>query len=251
MKIAKSTLLISIMIATNASAVPLTPNLLSRRGDNPIVNAIVKVTAGHCFDIANPRSPELPKEKALLDVAIKAKIDQAKKDCSLEALEPLIKATIEAETDSDDKWADNEETKKKKLLDLNVKIANLILDRIQANVNAELLSKDCTEIAPAEEPLSAESAELEPGATEEPAPEAPTTASEETLATPESCIKGKGGINICLNVDANIDPKFVSKSGCKDAKDAKFVLDLRVNLEKTFEPHLDHFHKQEVPAAYE
>ncbi|KAF9352204.1 hypothetical protein BGX26_009927 [Mortierella sp. AD094] len=231
---------------------------------------------------------DLPKEKALLDVAVKAKIDQAKKDCSPEALEPLIKATIKAETGSDNEWADKEEAEKK-LLDLDIKLMKLIQDRIQVNINAELLSKDCTEkitnteIAPAEEPFNAESVEPEPEAAEEPAPEAPAPVPEEAPipepeatepapeapapipeeasapetpapvpeAAPEGCTKGKGGINICVNVDANVDPKFVCKSGCKDAKDAKVVLNLRVNLEKEFQPRLDKFYEQEIPTECE
>ncbi|KAF9347057.1 hypothetical protein BGX26_001434, partial [Mortierella sp. AD094] len=137
-------------------------------------------------------------------------------------------------------------------------------------------------IAPAEEPFNAESVEPEPEATEEPASEAPAPVPEEVPvpepeptepapeasapipeeapapetpapvpeAAPKGCTKGKGGINICVNVDANVN-KFTCKSGCKDAKDAKVVLDLRVNLEKEFKPRLDHFYEQEVPTAYE
>ncbi|KAG0013429.1 hypothetical protein BGZ80_011079 [Entomortierella chlamydospora] len=219
MKFDKTILLISIAIATVVSANPLEPasvgaavtaNPLSRRDDDPILHAIVKLTTGHYPDIANlgldgllgdmkaakvtSGSEELPKERDLLNIAVKAKIDQAKKDCSRESLEPLARATIGAETDSDNKWADNEETKRK-LLGLDAKLVKLIQDRIQVNINAELLSKECTEkmtnieIAPAEESLNAESVESEPEANEKLATVAPTPAPEEALVPEPEAIE--------------------------------------------------------------
>ncbi|KAF9346786.1 hypothetical protein BGX26_001705, partial [Mortierella sp. AD094] len=54
-----------------------------------------------------------------------------------------------------------------------------------------------------------------------------------------------------IDVAASVDSKFVCKSGCKDSNDAKTVLSLRVNLEREFEPRLDHFYVQEVPRECE
>ncbi|KAG0016187.1 hypothetical protein BGZ80_009376 [Entomortierella chlamydospora] len=248
-------------------------NPFSRRDGNPTLSANVKLTISHYSNIANSR---------LEDITVNAKTDQAKKDCSPEVLEPLVRATIEAETDLDDKWADNEETKRK-LLDLDAKLMKLIQDRIQVNVNAGLLSKDCIEkmtnieTAPAEEPLNAES--VEPEAAKELIPEAPTPVPEETpvpkpeaiepapdapppvleeAPTPETPalepklhLRVAPRARICLNVDANIDLKFVCKSGCKGAKDARFVLDRRVDLEKKFKSRLGKFYEQGIPTECE
>ncbi|KAF9115361.1 hypothetical protein BGX27_008130 [Mortierella sp. AM989] len=291
MKFIKSILLISAAITTIASAAPLarrapvvdlvSSNIIQRRGDTANVNIIVKTTSTHVSNVlqnaldnllndmktakVTSRAEELSEKKALLNVAVKAKIDQAKKDCSSEALEPLVKAAIRAETGSDDpRWANKEEAKKA-LANVNLEVTKLVIDHLKVTVNAELLSKDCaekmtnTEIAPAEEPFSAESVGSEPETTEEPEPEAPAPISEETApetpapvleAVPSGCTKDSSGINICVNINANIG-KLVCKSGCKDANDAKAVLDLYVNLEKEFKPRLEHFYDKDIPTACE
>ncbi|KAG0004500.1 hypothetical protein BGZ79_009032 [Entomortierella chlamydospora] len=243
-------------------------NPFSRRDGNPTLSANVKLTISHYSNIANSRL-----EGLLGDMKV-AKVTSGSEDPP--------KATIEAETDLDDKWADNEETKRK-LLDLDAKLMKLIQDRIQVNVNAGLLSKDCIEkmtnieTAPAEEPLNAES--VEPEAAKELIPEAPTPVPEETpvpkpeaiepapdapppvleeAPTPETPalepklhLRVAPRARICLNVDANIDLKFVCKSGCKGAKDARFVLDRRVDLEKKFKSRLGKFYEQGIPTECE
>ncbi|KAF9115352.1 hypothetical protein BGX27_008121 [Mortierella sp. AM989] len=294
MKFTKSILLISAAVATIASANPLVDRALvdsgvstfiQRRSDTPALDALVKIYSDHYSDIAlvhlnilsdemeaakvTSGTEELPEEKALLTAAVNAKIDQAKEDCSPDVLGPLIEATIRAETGSDDvQWANKEEAERK-LLDIDAKVAELVVNRIQVNINAELLSKDCTEkmtnteIVPAEEPFSAESVGSEPEApapiSEEPEPEAPALIPEETApetpapvleAVPSGCTKDSSGINICVDINANIG-KLVCKSGCKDANDAKIVLDLYINLEKEFKPRLEHFYDKDIPTATE
>ncbi|KAF9153260.1 hypothetical protein BGX21_003814 [Mortierella sp. AD011] len=270
MKLDKTIPLIPIAVATVVPADPLEPanvgaavvaNPLSRRDDNPTLRAIVKLTTGHYSDIANLRlggllgdmkavkvtsgSEDLPKERALLNIAVKAGIER------------LLTATIEAETDSNDNSAD--EKNKRKLLGLDAKLVKLIQNRIQVNNNVELLSKECIEkmtkieIAPAEESLNAESVESEPATValapvheealvpepeviepaysevpthvlEVPAPEAQTL---EPKVAPEGCIMGR-------------------VSGCKGAKDAKIVISLHADLEKKIKSRLGKFYEQEV-----
>ncbi|KAG0321698.1 hypothetical protein BG000_003130, partial [Podila horticola] len=90
-----------------------------------------------------------------------------------------------------------------------------------------------------------------------PVPEAAASAPESPAHAPETpseaCstqpCENKPFIQVGIDVAADVDPKFVCKSGCKDSNDANVVLNLRVNLEKEFEPRLEHFYKQEVPTA--
>ncbi|KAG0295716.1 hypothetical protein BGZ98_001267, partial [Dissophora globulifera] len=78
-----------------------------------------------------------------------------------------------------------------------------------------------------------------------PVPETPAPVPETLAPAPEST---KGGLQIGIDVTGNVDTKFVCKSGCKDSNDANTVLNLRVNLEKEFQPRLDHFYNTEVPS---
>ncbi|KAG0300508.1 hypothetical protein BGZ99_003767, partial [Dissophora globulifera] len=176
----------------------------------------VKVTSG---------AESLPKEEAALTITIKANIDKAKKECSSEALEAVIKASVAADSNMDIPWSKKEEVEKK-MVELDAKITALILERIHANVNAETLSKDCTENMTNTEIASA-----------------PALAPEVPKSTP-------GGLQVGIDITGNVDPKFVCKSGCKDSKDANTVLSLRVNLEKEFQPRLDHFYNTEVPTDF-
>ncbi|KAF9081059.1 hypothetical protein BGX23_001348, partial [Mortierella sp. AD031] len=59
-----------------------------------------------------------------------------------------------------------------------------------------------------------------------------------------------GGLKDGIDVAANVDPKYVCKTGCSDSQDVKDVLSLRVNLENELKPRLDHFYAEEVPTAY-
>ncbi|KAG0312575.1 hypothetical protein BGZ97_011069 [Linnemannia gamsii] len=279
--------------------------------DGAALDVIIKASADHYANIAHARldnlmreistakvtsgTEELPKEKALLTFAVQSKIEDAKKACTSEELVPAIKAAVAADANLDVAWSKQEDKElEKKMAALDVKISKLVLDRIQANVNAELLSKDCTEkmtnteIAPApespaptpESPAStpespASTTEAPASAPETPAPapaspapvtETPAPVSESTAPVPETPApapetpapvpantdeNNNGGLKVGIDVAANVDPKFVCKSGCHDSQDAKNVLSLRVNLENEFKPRLDHFYAEEVPSAYE
>ncbi|KAF9404679.1 hypothetical protein BGZ76_006851, partial [Entomortierella beljakovae] len=327
MKFTKSILLATAAMAAIASAAPLvnqtpndvntvvTTNALGKRDDTAAINAIVQISANHYADIAKINldnllndidaakvtsgKDELPNEKTLLSLAVKANIEKAKQDCSAESLKPLIKATVKAETGSDSQWEDKDKATKL-LVDIDVKITEILNQCLKVNINADVLSKDCTEkMTNTEiEPINAEpiNNEPEPEAapeTPEPAPEtteskpevvepvtepeavepepeaepipeeAPAPVPEEALApvpeetpapvpesAPESCSAGAGGINVCVKVNTNLD-SFICKSGCKDEKDAKAVLDLHINLKKELTPRLDKFYKNEVPTACE
>ncbi|KAF9304196.1 hypothetical protein BGZ74_002138, partial [Mortierella antarctica] len=186
MKFFASILLISAALAVT-SAAPLlrqnninanvATNGLAKRScvdcthkDGAALDIIIKASANHYADIAHARlddlmaeintakvtsgTQELPKEKAVLTVTIQGKIDEVKRACTSQELEPLIKASITADTNFDIPWSNKKEVEKK-MAELDLKITKLVLDRIQANINAEMLSKECaekmtnTEIAPA------------------------------------------------------------------------------------------------------
>ncbi|KAF9325960.1 hypothetical protein BG006_010573 [Podila minutissima] len=336
MKLSISSLLISAAIAAAASADPasdahvdVTANILGNcadctQADLHALDVIVSASANHYSKIAHVRldnlmkemsaasvtdgTEELPKEKALLIVAVQAKINDAKIACMPHALAPTIMTTIEAHADLHIPWSQKDQVEKK-MADLNLLITDLVLDRIQADINAELLSKECAEkmtnteivpvpvAAPEIPPAPAPITEAPAPITEAPAPiteapvpvtEAPAPIQEEPapitdtpgpiteapapiqeapapvieastpvteVPAPESPVEctqpceDKPFTQVGIDVLADVDPKFVCKTGCKDSKDANVVLKLRVNLEKEFEPRLEHFYKQEVPTA--
>ncbi|KAF9302657.1 hypothetical protein BGZ74_005034 [Mortierella antarctica] len=307
MKFTSSILMISAALAL-ASAAPLVHiadpigQVLTKRcadctnKDAVALEIIVQASADHYSNIAHVRldnlmseiqtakvtsgSQDLPQEKAALTVTVQTKIEEAKKACTPEALAPAIKATVAANANMDVPWSKKEEIEKK-MVELDVMITKLMLDRIQANIDAERLSKDCTEqmtntqIAPAPAPEAAPApapapaTEAAPASAPEvaapapapaapaPVPTAPTPAPAVAATAPEvatpapapaactetSCGSKQAGIDVAADVDA----KYVCKSGCKDTQDAKNVLSLRVTLENEFEPRLDHFYNQEVP----
>lgn len=279
--------------------------------DGAALDVIIKAAADHYADIAHARldnlmrdiatakvtsgTEALPKEKALLTITVQSNIDNAKKACTSKELVPMIKAAVAADANLDVAWSKQEDQElKKKVAELEVKITQLVLDRIQANINAELLSKDCTEMmtnteialapeipavaseTPASVPetpspvpaaltpapeattpaLEAPAAASENPAsvpeTPAPSPETPAPAPETLIPVPENTNnKDFNGLKVGIDVAANVDPKFVCKSGCNDSQDAKNVLSLRVNLENELKPRLDHFYSEEVPTAYE
>ncbi|KAG0283949.1 hypothetical protein BGZ96_011691 [Linnemannia gamsii] len=258
--------------------------------DGAALDVIIKASADHYADIAHARldnlmreiatakvtsgTEELPKEKALLTITVQTKIDDAKKACTSEELVPAIKAAVAADANLDVAWSKQEDKElEKKMAALDVKITKLVLDRIQANINAELLSKDCTEkmtnteIAPApESPAPAPESPAPAPESPAPAPESPAPAPEAPALVPETAVpapetsapvpentdnSNNDGLKVGIDVAANVDPKFVCKSGCNDSQDAKNVLSLRVNLENELKPRLDHFYAEEVPTAYE
>jgi len=319
-----SILLISVALTVVANAAPLAVKGLvdidtTRHGINvalaPVINKrcndctnqdgvaldlIVKTSADHYSVIAHARldglmkeiqtakvtsgTEDMPKEKKLLTVTVQAQIDEAKKACSPEALQPVIKATVTADSNFDIPWSKKEEVEKK-MVELDIAITKAVLDRIQATVNAELLSKDCTEkmtnteivpapaapaLAETPAPVAAEPAPETPAAdapetpapapeTPAPAPETPAPAPETPAPVPETPAPAPvdaapeapedNGAQVGIDVAASVDNKFVCKTGCKDSEDAHTVLSLRVNLENEFKPRLDHFYDQEVPTA--
>lgn len=290
MKFTAATLLISAALATVASAAPLVNNspltnnadvlqgavtashtIVKRCGDcthndGLALDIIVKASADHYSTIAHARldnlmaeiqtakvtsgAQDLPQEKAALSVAVQTKIDDAKKACSPEVLAPAIKASVAGDANLDVAWSKKEEIEKK-MAELDAKITQLMLERIQTSINAELLSKDCTEKmtnteivpapaeAPAPAPAPVEAPAPAPAPAEVPAP-APAPAE-----APAPVPAAQAGIDVA----ASADSKFVCKTGCKDSNDAKNVLTLRVNLESELSPRLDHFYQQEVPTA--
>ncbi|KAF9947559.1 hypothetical protein BGZ72_010471 [Mortierella alpina] len=173
MRFSASILLISVALATITSAAPLVAivdistaptasNLCSECTslDQSALNALVKASADHYADIAQVRlndlmremetakvtsgSTELPKEKATLTITVQSRIDDAKKACDSDALAPSILAAITADANLNIPWSKHDQAEKK-IDDLNAAIEKIVLDRIQAHVNAELLSKDITE----------------------------------------------------------------------------------------------------------
>ncbi|KAK3812094.1 MAG: hypothetical protein J3Q66DRAFT_403941 [Benniella sp.] len=203
MKIATSTLLISAALAAFAPAAPVVrepllsdfnTRVITKRcaecthKDSIALDLIVKASATHYSSIAHAHLDslmteiesakvtsgglELPREKAMLSVTVQSKIEQTRKDCSPEALAPEIKATVASDASLDIAWSKEEEIRKK-MAELDLMITKLMLERIQVNINAELLSKDCTEkmttteIAPAPAPTSSQ--EQAPFPVEQPA----------------------------------------------------------------------------------
>ncbi|KAF9921474.1 hypothetical protein FBU30_008469 [Linnemannia zychae] len=306
MKFTTATLLVSSAFAAIASAAPLLNNVdiqntatveqtLTKRctecthTDGIALDIIVKASADHYSTIAHARldnlmseiktadvtsgNQDLPQEKAALNIAVQTKIDEAKEACSPEVLAPAIKATVTADATFDVPWSKKEEIEKK-MAALDAKITQLMLERIQNSINAELLSKDCTEKmtnteiapapapAPAPEPVEAPAPTPAPVEAPSPAPapaeasaptpapvEAPTPVQATAADQPCTSCTSTTDVQAGIDVAASVDSKFVCKSGCKDSDDAKNVLSLRVNLESELTPRLDHFYKQEVPAA--
>ncbi|KAG0300114.1 hypothetical protein BGZ98_009436 [Dissophora globulifera] len=289
MKFTSSILLISAALGAVASAVPLVAQTTATVGrnthvvvkrctecthnDNIALDLIVKASADHYSSIAHARlnnlmteieaakvtsdNQNMPQEKAALSVTVQTKIDEAKKACEPEALAPVIKASVTSNANLDIAWSKKEEIEKK-MAELDLMITKLMLERIQANINAEMLSKDCTEnmtnteIAPAPAPAPAEQPAPAPEPVAEPAPvPAPAEQPAPAPAPAEVPAPAPATAQPGIDVAANVDSKFVCKSGCKDSNDAKTVLTLRVNLENEFSPRLDHFYGEEVPAACE
>ncbi|KAF9324518.1 hypothetical protein BG006_000451 [Podila minutissima] len=315
MKFSASVLLISAALAVTSAAPLLSRNNinsnvatngLAKRNcvdcthkDGAALDIIIKASANHYADIAHARldglmaeintakvtsgTQELPKEKAVLTVTIQGKIDEVKRACTSQELEPLIKASITADANFDIPWSNREEVEKK-MAELDLKITKLVLDRMQTNINAEMLSKECaekmtnTEIAPAPPvPLAAPEAPAPAPEAAAPAPETPAPAPETPAPAPQapapvleipatapvpveapapvapvatsSTPKSNNGLRVGIDVAASVDPKFVCKSGCKDSNHAKTVLNLRVTLEKELAPRLEHFYVEEVPTA--
>jgi hypothetical protein len=252
--------------------------------DEEALSLVVDASAKHYSKIAHVRldnlwreirgvkvtngDKDLPKERAALTIAIKTNIDKAKKDCSSEALAPIIKATVTSDPTLDIPWSKKEEAEKK-LVDLDIKLTKVVLDRVHGIINAELLSKACaekmtnTEIAPTpapdnvpEGPFVGESLPPKPEApapvpeTPAPVPETPAPVPETPAPVPEATTKqpakNNGGLQIGIDVASDVDSKFVCKSGCKDTKDAESVLNLRVNIEKELGPRLDQFYDKEM-----
>ncbi|KAF8984690.1 hypothetical protein BGZ52_012327, partial [Haplosporangium bisporale] len=178
MKFTSSILLISAALATLASAAPMivpgthvnsdsTGHVLAKRcadctnKDAVALDIIVRASADHYSNIAHVRLDSLLSEIQTAKVtSVQTKIDEAKKACAPEALASAIKATVTANANLDVPWSKKEEIEKN-MVDLDVMITKLMLDRIQASINAERLSKDCTEqmtntqIAPAPAPEAA------------------------------------------------------------------------------------------------
>ncbi|KAF9537969.1 hypothetical protein EC957_007408 [Mortierella hygrophila] len=261
--------------------------------DGAALEVIIKASADHYAEIAHARldnlmneiatakvtsgAEDLPKEKALLTITVQSNIDNAKKACTSEELVPAIKSAVEADANLNVAWSKQEDQElKKKMAELEVKITQLVLDRIQANINAELLSKDCTEkmtnteiaLAP-ETPASAPETSAPIPETPAPVPEIPAPTPEAPATVPETSAPAPetpapvpetpapvpentdNGLKAGIDVAANVDPKFVCRSGCNDSQDAKNVLSLRVNLENELKPRLDYFYAEEVPSACE
>ncbi|KAF9203361.1 hypothetical protein BGZ59_001677, partial [Podila verticillata] len=156
MKFSTSILLISAALAVT-SAAPLVnlnninanvaTNGLAKRScadcthaDGAALDIIIKASADHYADIAHARldglmneintakvtsgTQDLPKEKALLTITIQNKIDEAKKACSSQELEPVIKASVTADANLDIPWSKKEEVEKK-MAELDLKITKL------------------------------------------------------------------------------------------------------------------------------
>ncbi|KAF9925240.1 hypothetical protein FBU30_004958 [Linnemannia zychae] len=142
--------------------------------DDAALDVIIKASADHYAEIAHVRldnlmrelatakvtsgTQELPKEKALMTISVQNSINEAKKACSPEQIVPVIKAAVAADVNLDVAWSKKDDKEiEKKLVALEAKVNQVIVDRIQITINAESLSKDCTEkmtnteIAPAPE----------------------------------------------------------------------------------------------------
>ncbi|KAF9121524.1 hypothetical protein BG015_005795, partial [Linnemannia schmuckeri] len=286
-----ATLLISAALAAVASAAPLVNKVLqgiatathtiARRcgdctdNDERALDIIVKASADHYSTIAYTRldnlmaeiqsakvtsgAQDLPQEKAALSAAVQTKINEAKKACSPEVLAPAIKATVTSDANLDVAWSQKEEIEKK-MAELDAKITQLMLERIQSNINAELLSKDCTEKmtnteivpapaeasasapapvaapAPVSAPVEAPAPALAPAEVPAPAPAPAETPAPAPAAEPCTSCTSTTGAQAGIDVASSVDSKFVCKTGCRDSNDANTVLAFRVNLENTLAP---------------
>ncbi|KAG9323578.1 hypothetical protein KVV02_004828 [Mortierella alpina] len=293
MKLSASALLISAALATIASAVPLgqvlndplaITQILTKRCsectqvDGVALNLMVQESANHYSLIAHARldnllsdiktakvtsgAEELPQEKEMLSTAVQIKIEDAKRDCTPEALAPAIKDVVTSQATFDIPWSKKEEIENK-MAELDVAITKLMLERIQNSINAELLSKDCTEkmtetvIVPAPPGPVAPEEPATPVAPAAPAtPEAPAAAIPETSTpavvpeTPAPAAPAPApAVQPGIDVPASVDPKYVCKSGCTDSQDAKKVLSIRVGIQAALGGRLDNFYAREVPAA--
>jgi hypothetical protein len=287
MKLTTTALLISAALAAVTSGAPLVMREPSLPGtnvnshviakrctectpkDNIALDLIVKTSADHYSTIAQTRlnslmteiesasvtagGQELPREKAVLSVTVRSKIEEAKKACAPEVLAPKIKETIVTDASLDIPWS-KQDAIQQKMVELDLMLTRLMLDRIQASIDAERLSKDCaekitnTEIAPAPANVYIPP-QPKPVTVPEPVtpPPPPPPAAEPAPVAAESIPPSDSEAGI--DVPSSVDSKFVCKSGCKDSQDAKIVLGLRVNLENEFKPRLDQFYDQEVPTA--
>ncbi|KAF9198670.1 hypothetical protein BGZ49_000427 [Haplosporangium sp. Z 27] len=249
-----TTLLISAAIAAIASAIPLKLDVkvnghkLTRRCtectkvDDTALDMIVKASASHYSIIAHDQLnsfmteirktqvtysvSNLPNKEELLNDAVQVNFDQAKQACAPDALAPIIKEAVASDDSLDVAWSKKEEVEKK-IERLDVTITKLMLERIHKNINAEYLSKECTEkvtntkIAPAPAPASVR---------------APTHSCSD-------CHVPKAGID----VPTSVDHKFVCRTGCEDSRQANMVLNFRANLENQWKPRVEEFYVERVP----
>ncbi|KAI8595576.1 hypothetical protein EDD21DRAFT_420527 [Dissophora ornata] len=169
MKFSATALLISVALATVATAAPLiaqeNPNtnahVFTKRCaecthvDDAAFELFIKFSADHYSDIAHARlnnlmseiesakvtsgSRDMQQEKAALTVTVQTKIDEAKKACTSEALASVIKATVMSDASYDMPWSQKEEVEKK-MVGLDIMITNLVTGLIQDNINAEMLT---------------------------------------------------------------------------------------------------------------
>ncbi|KAF9968347.1 hypothetical protein BGZ70_004744 [Mortierella alpina] len=261
MKLSASVLLISAALATIASAAPLlgqnlkspvavTPILSKRCNDCTHVDGlardlIIRESATHYSNIAyihldglsneiqaakvTSGAEDLPREKEMLSSTVQIRIDDAKRDCAPEALAQAIENVVTSQATFDIPWSNTVEIEKK-MAELDVAITQLMLERIQNRMDAELPA------AP-ETPAAAVPETSTPAAlpdTPAPAPAAPAPAP---------------AVQPGINVATTADPKYVCKSGCTDSQDATHVLTIRVNMEKQFKSQLSDFSAREVPTA--
>ncbi|KAF9969213.1 hypothetical protein BGZ73_008551, partial [Actinomortierella ambigua] len=267
--------------------------------DSIALDLIIKSTADHYSDIAATRldllntdiqsakvtsgSQELTQEKAALTITVQSKIDAAKKACSSDELAPVIKATVTSDSSMDIAWSQqSREEIEKKMVALDATITRMILDRIQSTINADTLSKECTENmtnteitpAPVDSNVGKESTsagQSAPGISVDASLNAPivggtsdsSKATDATggstgssvIDTPASAsgsqpcedVNGSSVLKPGIDIAASVDSKYVCAKGCTDTEDATNVLTLRVSLEKALAPRIDHVVQQEIP----
>ncbi|CAO3563138.1 unnamed protein product [Mortierella alpina] len=271
MKFSASALLISAALATIASAAPFLSKRCSEctHVDSLARDLIVRESATHYSQIAlvhldglsneiqtarvTSGAEDLPREKEMLSSIVQIKIDDAKKDCAPEALAQAIENVMTSQATFDIPWSKKEEIEKK-MAELDVAIMQLMLERIQNRIDAERLSKDCTEKMTETVIAPAPPGPVLPAAPAPAAPETPAAAVPETPApapaapaTPAPAPAVQPGID----VPTTTDPKYVCKSGCTDSQDATHVLTIRVNMEKELKSQLSDVSAQQVPKACE
>ncbi|KAG0208459.1 hypothetical protein BGX28_000597 [Mortierella sp. GBA30] len=177
MKFSPSIILISAAIAAIASAAPLVgqsaasvdvaifPTMSNACADctskdQSALNIIVKTSADHYANIAQGQldnlmrefeaakvtngSEDLPSEQKTLTVTVQSTIDEAKQACAPEALAPVILAIVTADPNLNIPWS-KQDLAESKMAALDIAITKMILHRMQAILNAQSLSKDCTE----------------------------------------------------------------------------------------------------------